>query len=188
MIKSAAVNRHSCVLMVVAFFGSAATANMCSKCYKATHAPASPPMTAASAPVTSVPAPALTPAAAPTPPQDRGATGASPAVAVATPGRGDGAGGSKLEEDVVMATPNSVVDTPMTKKNKKKKKKSSRKRCHHCKTRVGLTGFECRCSFVFCDKHRYADVHSCTYDYAADHRNLLQKANPKVVAAKLDRL
>lgn len=184
------------------FFGNPDTAHMCSKCYKAHGlAPASPPMAAAPAPSA---VPSLTPdapagSASPAPvaaaaaPAATTAAAASPAVAT-TPARaeaGSGAGGSKVEEDVamtpasVMATPNSVVDTP---RKKKKKKKSNRKRCHQCKTRVGFTGFECRCSFVFCDKHRYADVHSCTFDYAADQRSLLAKANPKVVAAKLDRL
>lgn len=117
---------------------------------------------------------------APAPVADTDMTGAA-AAAVATPQRA-AVQESKLEE---AATPASDAGaTP----GKKKKKKKSRKRCHHCNTRVGLTGFECRCTNVFCDKHRYADVHECTYDYAADHRTLLEKANPRVVADKLDRL
>lgn len=148
------------------------TANMCSKCFKATHGgPPSPPMTASAAP-TAVVTPAPLAAAAPvTPEPSRDQVGAS-ATADAT-----------ASAAAAMATPNSVVDTPAT-----KKKKSKRKRCHHCKKRVGLTGFECRCTFVFCDTHRYADVHNCEFDYAADHRSLLEKANPRVVAAKIDRL
>lgn len=71
---------------------------------------------------------------------------------------------------------------------KKKKKKSKRKRCHGCRKKVGLTGYTCRCGEVFCDTHRYADAHDCTFDYAADGRALLAKLNPKVVAAKLERL
>ena len=30
-------------------------------------------------------------------------------------------------------------------------------RCWGCKKKVGLTGFECRCGYVFCGTHRYAD-------------------------------
>ncbi|XP_025732802.1 AN1-type zinc finger protein 6-like [Callorhinus ursinus] len=26
----------------------------------------------------------------------------------------------------------------------------------------GLTGFECRCGNVYCDVHRYSDVHNCS--------------------------
>ena len=120
---------------------------------------------------------AMLPAAAPV--DDTDMTGAAP-VAVATPQRAAGQE-SKLEEAATPAT--DAGATPS-----KKKKKKSRKRCHHCNTRVGLTGFECRCTNVFCDKHCYADVHDCTYDYAADHRTLLEKENPRVVASKLDRL
>lgn len=166
------------------FFGNAATANMCSKCFKQTHpTPATPPMQAATAPATVTPQPLAAPA--PTTPAP---VAAAAVAAAATP---EQVGAAVAEPDSVgaaaMATPNSVVDTPQTKK-KKKKKKTNRKRCHHCKKRVGLTGFECRCSFVFCDTHRYADVHECSYDYAADHRSQLEKANPRVVASKLNRV
>jgi hypothetical protein len=138
-------------------------------------------MTAAPAPSAVTPAP-LDSVPAPVTPSPAADTAAAAGADVDMVGAAPVAVASAAS---VMATPNSVVDTPKT---KTKKKKKNRKRCHHCKTRVGLTGFECRCSFVFCDKHRYADVHECTYDYAADHRDLLQKLNPRVVASKLDRL
>lgn len=61
-------------------------------------------------------------------------------------------------------------------------------RCFCCNKRVGLTGFKCRCSFTFCSEHRYSDKHDCTYDYKASHRDALAKANPTVVADKVQRV
>jgi hypothetical protein len=64
----------------------------------------------------------------------------------------------------------------------------SRSRCYSCRKKVGLTGFECRCGFVFCGQHRYADQHSCGFDYRAHDRALLAKANPKVAGQKVDQI
>jgi len=38
-------------------------------------------------------------------------------------------------------------------------------RCHSCKRKVGLTGFDCRCGGKFCSDHRYSDAHHCAFDY-----------------------
>lgn len=38
-----------------------------------------------------------------------------------------------------------------------KELQTKRDRCWTCKKKTGLTGFECRCGFVFCGTHRYAD-------------------------------
>mmetsp|Transcript_28092 Transcript_28092/g.38836 ORF Transcript_28092/g.38836 Transcript_28092/m.38836 type:complete len:191 (+) Transcript_28092:314-886(+) len=61
-------------------------------------------------------------------------------------------------------------------------------RCFTCNKRVGLTGFKCRCASVFCSEHRYSDKHSCTFDYKAANRDALTKANPTVVADKIQRI
>lgn len=39
------------------------------------------------------------------------------------------------------------------------------KRCLTCRRRVGITGFRCRCGFVFCGTHRYAEQHECSFDF-----------------------
>jgi predicted nucleic acid binding AN1-type Zn finger protein len=54
----------------------------------------------------------------------------------------------------------------------------NRKRCWECKKKVGLTAIECRCGFVFCGSHRYADQHACTFDYKAADRAELARRNP----------
>lgn len=34
-------------------------------------------------------------------------------------------------------------------------------RCWFCKTKVGITGIECRCGYIFCGKHRYTLSAAC---------------------------
>lgn len=60
-------------------------------------------------------------------------------------------------------------------------------RCQVCRKKVGLTGFKCRCSGMFCGSHRYSDMHSCNFDYKAAGREAIAKANPIVVADKVIR-
>eukprot|EP00118_Oscarella_pearsei_P002189 m.9795 g.9795 ORF g.9795 m.9795 type:complete len:190 (+) comp21655_c0_seq2:126-695(+) len=67
-------------------------------------------------------------------------------------------------------------------------KKSKRNRCHLCRKKVGLTGFECHCGNVFCSLHRYSDRHECPYDYVADARAELSKKNPAIIAAKVQKI
>ncbi|KAK1289185.1 Zinc finger AN1 domain-containing stress-associated protein 15 [Acorus calamus] len=62
---------------------------------------------------------------------------------------------------------------------------SSVSRCSSCKRKVGLTGFRCRCGDLFCGRHRYSDVHECSFDYKAAGREEILKANPVVRASKI---
>ncbi|CAA7060876.1 unnamed protein product [Microthlaspi erraticum] len=61
-------------------------------------------------------------------------------------------------------------------------------RCTACRKRVGLTGFMCRCGTTFCGTHRYPEVHGCTFDFKSAGREEIAKANPLVVAAKLQKI
>jgi len=61
-------------------------------------------------------------------------------------------------------------------------------RCFSCSRKVGLLGFKCRCDFVFCSKHRYADLHTCSFDYQGMHKANLEKQNPQIVAAKVQKI
>lgn len=36
----------------------------------------------------------------------------------------------------------------------------NKSKCWSCKKKVGLTGFECKCAYVFCAAHRHADTHN----------------------------
>eukprot|EP00871_Galdieria_phlegrea_P003837 jgi/Galph1/4454/GphlegSOOS_G3033.1 len=61
-------------------------------------------------------------------------------------------------------------------------------RCETCNKKVGLTGFTCRCGFLFCSEHRYSDKHNCTFDFKSQNKELLSKANPQVVAPKINKI
>ncbi|PNT01898.2 hypothetical protein POPTR_015G131500v4 [Populus trichocarpa] len=58
-------------------------------------------------------------------------------------------------------------------------------RCECCNKKVGLMGFKCRCGKTFCGVHRYAKVHSCTFDFKTYDRQNLAKQNPLVAGDKL---
>lgn len=60
-------------------------------------------------------------------------------------------------------------------------------RCFSCKKKVGLTGFKCKCGMVFCGQHRYAEAHSCTFDYKSMERQKLAENNPVVQASKVQK-
>jgi hypothetical protein len=54
-----------------------------------------------------------------------------------------------------------------------------------CKKKLGLTAVECHCGQTFCSDHRYADKHSCTYDYKGAKSESLAKANPIIAPRKV---
>ncbi|KAJ1490038.1 hypothetical protein T484DRAFT_1778409 [Baffinella frigidus] len=61
-------------------------------------------------------------------------------------------------------------------------------RCLTCNKKVGLLGFKCRCEGLFCGVHRYSDKHECSFDYKSAGRAELEKANPNVTAAKVEKI
>lgn len=61
-------------------------------------------------------------------------------------------------------------------------------RCFVCRKRVGLTGFRCRCGTTFCGTHRYPEKHSCSFDFKKVGREEIARANPLVVAEKLEKI
>ena len=61
-------------------------------------------------------------------------------------------------------------------------------RCLTCRRRVGLTGFKCRCGMTFCGTHRYPEHHGCTFNFKEMGREQIAKANPVVKADKLDKI
>lgn len=61
-------------------------------------------------------------------------------------------------------------------------------RCFTCRKRVGLTGFKCRCGTTFCGVHRYPEKHGCTFDFKKIGREEIARANPLVIAEKLEKI
>jgi hypothetical protein len=49
--------------------------------------------------------------------------------------------------------------------------------CSHlnCKRKLKITAFPCRCGKKFCDKHRVAEDHKCTFDFKEDFKKVLNK-------------
>ena len=45
-----------------------------------------------------------------------------------------------------------------------------------------------RCGGMFCALHRYAETHSCTFDYKGEGRRLIARDNPIVMAPKLPKI
>ncbi|RDD47411.1 AN1-type zinc finger protein 4 [Trichoplax sp. H2] len=62
-------------------------------------------------------------------------------------------------------------------------------KCSICNKKLGLSNtFDCRCGRVFCSRHRYAEVHNCSFDYKSDGRKILEEKNPTVTAPKLPKI
>ena len=45
-----------------------------------------------------------------------------------------------------------------------------------------------RCGGLFCAIHRYAETHSCTFDYKTEGRQMIARNNPVVTAPKLPKI
>jgi hypothetical protein len=59
-------------------------------------------------------------------------------------------------------------------------------RCWKCNKKVGITGIECKCGFIFCGTHRYADEHNCQFDHKAKFQQTLRKHIQQVVTKKFE--
>jgi len=68
-----------------------------------------------------------------------------------------------------------------------KKVQKNKKRCFECRKKVGIVGFECRCGFVYCGKHRFPEEHQCEFNHASfEKQQLVKKANATAEAKKVD--
>ncbi|PHT99806.1 Zinc finger A20 and AN1 domain-containing stress-associated protein 8 [Capsicum chinense] len=68
------------------------------------------------------------------------------------------------------------------------KSKEGLKKCTACRKRVGLPGFSCKYGDLFCAVHHYSDKHNCLFDYRNAGQNAIAKANPIIVAEKLNKI
>ena len=98
-----------------------------------------------------------------------------------------------VSEDVAIATPAEPASTSQTAgehdhNDHQRPFQKNTNRCFTCNKRVGLTGFKCRCDYVFCGTHRLPEEHHCDFDYKTTGREQLSKNNPLVVPSKLNRV
>ncbi|KAG5119880.1 hypothetical protein JHK82_034300 [Glycine max] len=140
------------------FFGSPATQNMCSKCYRDFQLKEQQSSNAKMV---------LNQSLVPSPP---------PAV-ISQPSSSSSAA----------VDPSSAVvdDAP---RESEEVKAPQQNRCMTCRRRVGLTGFKCRCGMMLCGTHRYPEQHACEFDFKGMGREQIAKANPVVKGEKLDKI
>ncbi len=161
------------------FFGSAATMNMCSKCFRELNANP-PPFSSHMKPQQpaleqlNVKQPSIPLSAAPFFSSDNAPTVEAVAAVETAMGAGPS---SSVEQEVEKQEQDEEEQT-----------RKSKKRCYSCNRRVGLTGFKCRCGDLFCAQHRYSDMHDCSFDYKTAGRLAILKANPVVKAPKIDKI
>eukprot|EP00053_Salpingoeca_punica_P005748 m.56321 g.56321 ORF g.56321 m.56321 type:complete len:173 (-) comp13381_c0_seq1:373-891(-) len=139
-----------------AFYGAAHQENMCSSCYKEAHGlKKDAPIPGSSATSSSPPKQlAHTPTAAAA---SSGAGAAASASAAAAGGATDAVDPSKPVQ-------------------------AKKSRCWKCGTKISLVQQStniCRCGYVFCDVHRYAEAHECDFDHKESGRSVMAKQLPK---------
>ncbi|KAJ4891749.1 Zinc finger A20 and AN1 domain-containing stress-associated protein 4 [Raphanus sativus] len=114
---------------------------------------------------------------------------AKPTVESSLPAASPPSSSSEITESSSPSSPTAEKQIKLIPTTEQKQEPPQRpNRCTVCRKRVGLTGFMCRCMTTFCGTHRYPEVHGCTFDFKSAGREEIAKANPLVIAAKLQKI
>jgi predicted nucleic acid binding AN1-type Zn finger protein len=65
------------------------------------------------------------------------------------------------------------------------KKMTAKRRCSHCRKKLGLVYFTCRCGKDMCQAHLAPEEHACTFDYKGAGRDQIRSSNPVVAFEKV---
>jgi hypothetical protein len=84
---------------------------------------------------------------------------------------------AKVAPDLSQTAAETKVESTEEETKPQKKAQKNKKRCFHseCRKKVGLTGLECKCGYIFCSMHRWPDQHNCDFDFKTHDRNNLAK-------------
>ena len=148
------------------FFGSPATHDMCSVCYKKHHSVVVGGGGSGSSAATAASGPVARSACEPPPP-------AAPAASVFL----------ALAEGVVAEAAASSSSSSAAAPEAARMAQPSR--CAACCKKVGLTGFMSGCGKTFCVRHRYTEKHGCAFDFKGAGRRIIARANPLIKGEKL---
>lgn len=84
--------------------------------------------------------------------------------------------------------PAAALATPKKAEEPARPVQKNRRRCWECRAKVGLAAVTCRCEYTFCNKHRYAEEHHCSFNFKTAGKRKLAEDNPRVVPAKVARI
>lgn len=64
-------------------------------------------------------------------------------------------------------------------------KKTEQMKCEECGKKLGYMDFTCKCGKNFCNKHRYPEDHTCSFNFKLSEKeklkNLLPNCQPKKI-------
>ena len=64
-----------------------------------------------------------------------------------------------------------------------------KKRCLTCNKKIkSVMPLQCKCKNYYCNMHKVASNHNCSFDFFKENQNRLRERNQKVVANKLENM
>ena len=65
-------------------------------------------------------------------------------------------------------------------------KQINKNKCWFCNKKIGIFNYECKCNYVFCQKHRLSFDHNCSFDFKKEAQNKIKNENPIIKKLKLE--